>query len=213
MQLEAGKTYAVGGAGQATKLDVGNKDIRIVVSPMAGQGAERPMIEVDSDTPFAEVPPGGKLRLGGVGLKRSASAVRRQLRAGRALQADNGLINNNGGTLVIEESELRSEVSPVITSKNNGELEISDSSISGVVNLDGGEVTIRDSSFADADPMVSANNNARLVVGPGNSLKPNPNPNFNPDANPNPDPNPHPNPHPDSKPHPRPHRHPNPLIR
>ena len=70
------------------------------------------MIEVDSDKPFAEVGPGGTLRLGGVGLKRSEAARRRQLGAGRALQANEGLVNNDGGTLVIDQAPPQPYLEP-----------------------------------------------------------------------------------------------------
>ena len=131
-----------------------------MMSSLAAEGAERPMIEVDTDGPFASVDTGGSLSLTGVGLKRSAAATTRRRRRLAVGASDSAIVQNNGGTLNIVGSELHSEDSLVLSSTGaTGELTISSSLISGRVYADQGKVP-----------------------------NPNPNPNLNPNPNPNPNP-------------------------
>ena len=48
IELEPGKLYGAGRSSQAT-LDIGNKKIAIVMSSLATEGAERPVIEVETN--------------------------------------------------------------------------------------------------------------------------------------------------------------------
>jgi len=156
-----------------TTLDIGSKKVSIVVSSIAAEGAARPMIEVDSDVPFASVGPGGTFTLGGVGLKRSAAGNARRHRRLADGGADTPLLSNNGGTLVIAKSELVSGGAGALvlsSTGETGELTISGSVISGRVQADQGRVVLSDSTFADSEPMVMAGSNAKLVVGAGNTF-------------------------------------------
>ena len=158
IELEPDKLFNV-----SAPINVNNQNVTITLSYLATDGSKRATIEVDTDEAFASIGAGGSLSLSGVVIVRSAQSLNRR----RRLATNHALVDNNGGSLNIVDSVLKSGNSFAVNSID-GNLNISHSLISGTVNAAKGKMFMRDSSFADASPMVMAFNSTKLLVGTGN---------------------------------------------
>ena len=166
-ELEPEQLYNV-----TAPIPVGVGNVTIKLSGLADRkdGSKPALIEVDTDESFAAVAAGAYLSLTGVNVTRSQASQERRRRRLQTGLSNPALVSNDGGTLTISGSELRSEDSPVLSSAS-GDITISSSVISGRVLAEEGKVTLSGSSFADSSPLVMAVSNAELVVGAGNSFK------------------------------------------
>jgi len=140
IELEPDKLFNV-----SAPINVNNQNVTITLSYLATDGSKRATIEVDTDEAFASIGAGGSLSLSGVVIVRSAQSLNRR----RRLATNHALVDNNGGSLNIVDSVLKSGNSFAVNSID-GNLNISHSLISGTVNAAKGKMFMRDSSFADA---------------------------------------------------------------
>ena len=122
--LEPEQTYTV-----STPIYVASQSVTITLSYLPSASSKRAKIEVDTDVAFASIGAGGSLSLSGVDVERSAASQGRR----RRLNTDDALVDNNGGSLHIVDSALSSENSVAVNS-NNGDLNITGSTISGKVD-------------------------------------------------------------------------------
>ena len=109
IELEPEQLYNV-----TASILVGAGSVTIKLSSLADKGSKPALIEVDTDESFAAVTTGGTLSLTGVNIARSNRSQARRRRRLQAGLSNTALVNNNGGTLNIAGSDLRSEDSLVL---------------------------------------------------------------------------------------------------
>ena len=160
IELEPEQLYITG------PIRVGAKNISITISSLAPDGFKPAIIELDSEEAFASVEAGGSLLLSGVNVARSNRSEARRRRRLAAGESGPPLVENHGGSVYIHGSVLQSKDSTVLNSMS-GDVTIEGSFISGHVLASEGNLTLRDSSFDGASPLVTGGSNAQLLVGSG----------------------------------------------
>ena len=166
IELEPEQLYNV-----TAPIRVGSGNVSITLRQLAPDGSKPAILEVDSEEEaFASVGAGGSLSLSGVSVVRSnRSLARRRRRLAAGFSDSAPLLENNGGFLNIVDCVLGSE-NAVVVNSSSGDVNISGSSISGMVCIAQGKGYLRDSSFADSSPLVMGADSAELLIGTGNSF-------------------------------------------
>ena len=165
IQLEPSQLYNV-----TTPLQI-KGNLSIMLAPASAVSGEQALIEVDFDVPFATLGPGASLKLIGLGIGRPADTdARRRRRLLTSGASDSApLLNNTGGSLLVDGCLLQNDGGVVLYSAA-GDVTITDSFLRGRVYAAAGRLELLSSSFDGGTPLLMTAATAELVVGPGNTL-------------------------------------------
>ena len=163
IQLEPSQLYNV-----TTPLQI-KGNLSIMLAPASAVSGEQALIEVDFDGPFATLGPGASLKLIGLGIGRPADtdARRRRRRLTSGASDSAPLLNNTGGSLLVDGCLLQNDGGVVLYSAA-GDVTITDSFLRGRVYAAAGRLELLSSSFDGGTPLLTTAATAELVVGPGN---------------------------------------------